>query len=167
MVFILRLGNNFFCYIQELDEIKNLIKAHNDESNKSESMKDTLLNNGYTFCDICDDYHYEPDDWFHCAFCYKDCCYDCNEDEGIIECDVCYDSCCKDCIYDYKNYYHLCHYCLRIEAKKTIKFNSIFRKYLCKITVRRKTNQLFLWMGQDVDVVIKEYILVMNKKVLI
>ena len=56
------------------NEIKNLIKAHNDEANKKEFMKDTLLDNGYTFCDICESFAYEPDDWFDCGCCFKPYC---------------------------------------------------------------------------------------------
>jgi len=118
---------------QDLQKIQDLEEQIEKLTDKNERMKDQLLNEEYIFCDKCQDFEYEPVNWFQCKTCYKDCCSICIEDEDIVICDTCNNDCCKDCIYDYKNYYHLCIICLTKEAIKTIKFNPIFRKYLFKI----------------------------------
>ena len=123
--------------LQKIQELENKIKMISIEkgilSDKYERMKDTL-DDEYVFCEICEDFELRENvSWNICAFCITICCPDCIEDGDIFQCDLCDWSCCKDCIYDYKNYYHLCKYCLKEEARKTIQFNPIFRKYLCKI----------------------------------
>ena len=123
--------DTFYEKKQDLKKIQDLEKQIEKLSLQNKELKELLIDEEYEFCDVCDFCTYKESNLINfCDDCNGCWCVDCN---NLELCDICDDFCCEDCIYDNKNYYHLCKYCLRKEAIKTIKFNSIFRKYLFKI----------------------------------